>query len=793
MRVPHKWLKKFITDLPDPEIVSQALTSIGLEVEDILHFDYLQNFYVAHVTEVTQHPNADRLSLCTVQTKEGVRSIVCGAPNVEAGMKTAYAPVGTVMPSGLKIRQSKIRGVVSDGMLCSRDELGLSTRASRGIMRLDPELNVGTPLAEALHLDGVVYDVGLTPNRSDCFGVQGLARDLAAKLQLTLSQQETPKINVHFDSNITITCTPEATESCPHFMARLIRGVRNVQSPLWLQAQLREAGGAPISALVDVTNYMSFGRCRPMHVFDSRAIPDGLIHLRLAKLNEPFMALDENEYTLPEGALVIADKNDTPISLAGVMGGKDSGSYEDTTDVILECAYFDPKSIYKTGQKTHIVSEARTRFERGVDPKSARAMLEEATQLILDICGGEAGSIVEYGQPPCTSTRLTLCPQEYEDHIGTPLPENTQELLTTLGYQQHGEEWATPSWRHDITLKEDLFFDIWRMTCDGTGADACTPLPVTQWPLQTQSQKYEECVRRTLLALGYHETIPLMMISESLFTLFNGKATSPQIQNPITQDLSHVRPNLVSTLIMGVKHNVHHKQAPVQLCEIGPTYAEVTPEGREMRVGGIRCGPFYDHHWATRPKSADTFMVKSDVTTLLLALGLDPANLRTEQKDLPSFCVPHTSAKLFYKSAYLGLTGQIHPDIINSLMKTTQSVVFFELSLETLLQLAQTQARTTEDIPAYHSIHRDFAFMIDNTVPAQDIIDAVYASGSPWVTKVHVFDRFVPKDAKDNALSLGIRCIIQPKSSPLNDQQIAEISQKIIKHITANFPATLRQ
>ena len=793
MRVSHKWLKTFIPNLPEPDVVAQALTSIGLEVEDILRFDYLQSFSVARIQEVYQHPNADRLSVCKVETKDGLREIVCGAPNVEAGMNTAYACVGTVMPSGLKIRESKIRGVVSCGMLCSRDELGLATRTSRGIMRLEPTLTVGTDLAQALRLDGVVYDVCLTPNRSDCFGVQGLARDLSAKLNTPLVLPKTPNVPVTFDSDITITCTPEAHDACPHFLARVIRGVRNVQSPSWLQSLLRESGGAPISALVDVTNYMSFGRCRPMHVFDKRTITNGVMHLRLAKHNEPFLALDENTYTLPEGALVITDSNDNPISLAGIMGGKDSGSYEDTTDVILECAYFDPKNICKTGQKTHILSEARTRFERGVDPETARTLMDEATQLILDICGGEAGSIVEHGAPPCLSTTLSLCPQEYASHIGTPLPNTTSNLLHALGYQNDGDQWRTPSWRHDVTIKEDVFADIWRMTCDTEEGASSTPLHTTHWPLPSPTEHLSENLRQALLGLGYHETIPLMMISAHLFTLFGGKDQEPHIQNPITQELSHIRENLVSTLMLGVKHNVHHKQTPVQLYEIGPAYTNVTPEGREMRVGGIRCGPFDNHHWALKPKSADTFMVKSDVTTMILALGLDPNFLRTQSAELPKFCVPTASVKLFYKDQPLGLIGQISPTIINALMKTSQSVVFFELDLDVLLDLAHKHRRTAQDIPTHHSICRDFAFILDSAIPAQDVIDQVYTLGAPWVTNVHVFDRFIPKDTKDHTVSLGIRCIIQPKDAPLNDQQLTEISNKIIKHITETFKATLRQ
>jgi len=797
MRISHNQLKKYLPDLPSPDVISETLTNMGLEVESIINFDYLRDFYVVRIEQVQQHPNADRLSLCQVRIHDGsLVSIVCGAENVRPGLITAYAPVGVTMPSGLKIRQSKIRGEVSNGMMCARDELGLVSRASRGIMELDPSCVVGTNLVDALGLHSTIYDISVTPNRGDCLNSIGIARELSTKLSIPLTLPEHTPIPADFASPISISCAPEARDACPHFLARVIRGVKNQPSPQWLQTFLREAGCSTISALVDITNYICLNYGRPMHVFDQRNVKKNSMHLRLAKPREPFLALDDTTYPLPANALVIEDGEGNVISLAGIMGGKESGSYEDTTDIVLECAYFRPEGICRTGQATHIISDSRFRFERGVDPTTTHESIERATALVLEICGGSAGSIVEYGAPINNQHPIPFCPEAYTNHIGHAPPENTADLLNRLGYHQTSPgTWMTPSWRYDTTHPNDLFADIWRMTYDGGISDAfdCA-LPTSSWAPQTWQTKMLHTIHETAQKLGYNETNPFIMINAQTFKTFAERESEPHIQNPISQELTHIRPNLIATLLHGVKQNVHQKLSSIQLYEVGPVYDRITPESRRMYVGGIRCGPFNNTHWQQTSQSSDFFMSKADVFAILDALNIDVSAIHMNTSDIPAYSDKDNSAHVVYNNQPIGFIGTVHRDVVNNTMKTTEPITFFEISIEALHTITQALPKRTITPPSsHHHVERDFAFLISRDISAQQVIEAVYKKGAPWISHVHVFDYFPSKTPGDTTVSLGLRCILQPDDRPLDEATLSQLHKAIILHIEKTFNARIRQ
>ena len=794
MRISYHWLSTYIQDLPAPQKIADTLTSIGLEVEDILSFDYLDNFQVAQIVEAKKHPNADSLSLCTVQTGSETLQIVCGAPNVRDGLFVALAPIGVTMPNGMKIKKSKIRGEYSEGMMCSKDELALSSRSSRGIMELE-EHPLGTSLKDALSMDDVIFDISVTPNRSDCFSVQGVARDLAAKLRLPFKPSPPlPVSKPSFTSNISLTCSPKAHKACPLFLTRVIRGVTNKPSPAWLSKRLREAGGSPISALVDITNFFLFDAGRPLHVFDLKALKQESLHIDLSQQGEKFTGLDDKEHSLPQDAIVLKDGSGAIVSLAGIMGSKDSGSYEHTSDIVLEAAAFDPFYISKTGQNTFIHTEARSRFERGVDAARTRELFEQATSLIISICGGEAGSIVEHNTLETQDTEIIFSEKDYTQFMGATLPQDTEDILTSLGYvSSQKNSWKVPSWRHDVKIPQDMFTDIWRMSPHDS--IPLTPLPTTQWPQNSFEDQAISIMRRTMQSLGYNETIPFMMISPTLYKTFGGSDKTSDISNPISQELSYIRQNLASTMTLSVKQNIDYKIYPVQLYELGPVYEQPTPDHRELRIGGVCCGPFHAHSWDNTTQSASTLTCKKHITTILEALQLDPSKLEIKQENPPAYTHPAQSGDLFYDNEHIGVIGSIHPNVVSSLMKTQEPICFFELRCKPLVKAALNASQSWQPsaLSPFHDVHRDLAFFIEESAPVQDILKEARTVAGPHLKDISVFDYFQGNDVPEGQVSLGIHLVYNNPDAQITDDTISASWKKIINTLSTKFNAQLRQ
>ena len=604
MKFTLSWLKEHLeTEATVAEVV-EAMTMAGLEVEHVEDpAAKLAAFSVARVVEAVQHPNADRLRVCQVDTVDGRKEIVCGAPNARPGLTTIYAPIGTHIPgSGITLEPRAVRGVVSNGMLCSAAELE-TAEESDGILELDPALPVGASAAEALGLEAVI-DFEVTPNRADWLGVVGIARDLAAAGLGKLKDPSVKPVPGHFPSPIEIHLP--APEACPAFAGRLIRGLKNGPSPAWLQQRLKAIGLRPINALVDVTNLITYDRARPLHVYDAALVTGGFIEARLGREGEAVAALDGKTYTVTSEMCVIADGSGA-IGLGGVMGGATTGCSEATTEVFIESAWFDPIRTAQTGRDTGIVSDAQYRFARGVDPASLVPGLELATQLILDLCGGEASLVASVGEAPSKVRPIPFDPHYVRRLAGLDIPQaRTWAILADLGFTRQGDTVVPPSWRQDVEGKADLVEEVARIA--GYDALPAEPLPAIQ-PLAggvlTPRQARMRVGRRALAAAGYRETITWSFTSRAAAEMFGGGQESLVLANPIAADLDVMRPSILPGLIEAVGRNARRGFPDTALFEVGPVFAGDAPADQRTAIAAV-LAPRGPRRWDARRPRAST-------------------------------------------------------------------------------------------------------------------------------------------------------------------------------------------
>jgi phenylalanyl-tRNA synthetase beta chain len=616
MKFTLKWLKEHLdTDASTAEIV-EGLMGIGLEVEDVHDpAKLLAPFTVAKVRDCRQHPDADRLRVCDVETADGLVQVVCGAPNARTGMSGIFAPPGSHIPGiGVDLEVGTIRGVKSAGMLLSERELMLSDN-HEGIIDLDGDIPVGTPAAAALGLDDPMIHVTVTPNRPDALGVYGIARDLAAKGLGKLVPLKVEPVPGSHDSPIAVRI--DDTNACPMFVGRHFRNVRNGPSPDWLQRRLTAIGLRPISALVDITNYVTFGFARPLHVFDAGKLK-GDITVRLSRPGERLEALDGKTYDLDDAMTVIADEAG-PQGLGGIMGGEDTGCGADTTEVFLEVALFDPLRTAATGRKLQILSDARYRFERGVDPAFLETGAEIATRLILDLCGGEASDLVIAGAPPEWARSCALHKTRVESLGGVHVPgEKQKRILSDLGFgvTETGGAFscAVPSWRPDIRGEADLVEEVCRIY----GLDKVPPAPMARphavaRPVLNALQRRMIATRRRLAERGLNEAVTWSFLPQAHAELFGGGAKDLQLVNPISSELSDMRPSLIPNLIAATGRNVARGFGDVALFELGAAYGGSRPEDETLRAAGVRRGSIEPRHWAVSQRAVDVFDAKADV------------------------------------------------------------------------------------------------------------------------------------------------------------------------------------
>ncbi len=773
MKFSLSWLKDYLDTTASATDISETLTRIGLEVEEMTDTaSALKDFIVGEIKTVEKHPNADKLNLLTVWTGKETLQIVCGAPNCRVGMKSVLALPGVMIPKyGEKLEKGVIRGIESQGMMCAEDELCLGADHT-GIIDLKTDLPAGTPFVDILQPD-IIFDVNVTPNRGDCFGVKGIARDLAAAGLGTLKTTDVSPVQGTFKSPVNVTIE---TPDCPVFVARYIKGVKNVESPAWLKKKLIAAGLRPISALVDVTNYFNIGENRPLHVFDADKLTGNLC-VRSAKDGEKLDALDERIYTLKEGMVVVADETG-PQSIAGVMGGTPTGCSSETVNVVLESAYFNPISIAKTGRELNAESDSRTRFERGIDPKATIQGAENATRLILDICGGEASELVIAGAEPNEKRIINFNWSTVNKLCGMDIAkEKMIEILTHLGFEISGNAITVPSWRlNDIRYPADIVEEIVRIY----GYDSLPALSMKTDEIITSTlkphQKNEIAVRRALANEGLCQAITWSFMDSRLAALFGSKGL--KILNPIASDLDEVRPSLVPNLLSAVKRNNDKGIADVALFEVGPAFTGVQPGEQKTIACAIRSGKTGPRHWAEKERSIDAFDAKSDAIAVLAAVNAPITSLQVF-KNAPAWYHPGRSGALCLGKTVLAVFGELHPKILNA-FDVKGPVVACEVYLDAVPpSKGKTKAKALK-VSALMPLTRDFAFVMDQNVEASKLLNAIKGLDKELIEDVRIFDVYQGDKLPEGKKSLAVEVVIQPKEKTLTDEEIDLLSQRII-------------
>ncbi len=796
MKFTLSWLKDHLETDARVETISDTLTDIGLEVEGIEdRAKALAAFSVADVVSAEPHPDADRLRVCKVSTGSETIQVVCGAPNARAGMKGVFAPVGTYVPgSDMTLKAVKIRGVESHGMLCSEAELEL-TNEHDGIIELKSDAATGSPAADALGLNDPVFDIAITPNRGDCTSVYGIARDLAAAGLGKLKDGSVAPVKGGFASSIStgLEFAKGKKDACPIFAGRLVRGVKNGPSPEWLQNRLKAIGLRPISALVDVTNFISQDRGRPLHVFDAAKL-QGNLRARLAKRGETLLALDENEYTLDEEMTVIADDS-AAHGIAGVMGGMETGCSESTTDVFIESAFFDPVRTARTGRTLGIISDARYRFERGVDPEFVIGGLELATKLILELCGGEASEISLAGKTPEWERVIEFDPAAVTRLASLSLPQaEIVEILKNLGFTIETKSTlrvSPPSWRSDVHGSADLVEEIVRIN----GLDSIESVPMDgesglARAILTPAQRRASISRRALAAAGLNECVHFSFVPRAHAALFGGGDEARQLENPISTDLDALRPSLVPSLLAAAARNQARGVSHLSLFEIGAQFSSGKPGDQASIVAGLRAGA-PPRHWIEGAR-IDAFSAKADMLGALEAAWGQAVNVPASAA-APSWYHPGRSGALKLGPKALAYFGELHPRVLAA-FDIKGPAAAFEIFLEAIPEPKTRAGKTRGALEAsdFPAVERDFAFVIDSSVTAEAVIRAAKSVDRKLIESVGVFDLYEGKSIGEGQKSLAISVRLQPMDKTLTEPEIESVAEKIVAAVTKATGGSLR-
>jgi phenylalanyl-tRNA synthetase beta chain len=806
MKFTLSWLKDHLETDASVEQVVDAMTMAGLEVE---HVDNpaakLAAFSVAKVVEAVQHPNADRLRVCQVDTKDGRKEIVCGASNARAGLTTIYAPLGAYVPgSGITLEARPVRGVVSNGMLCSAAELETASE-SEGIMELPDTLPVGLSAAEALGMEAVI-DFEVTPNRADWLGVAGIARDLAAAGLGKLKDQAVKPVAGKFACPIQIRVDGDA---CPVFAGRLIRGVKNGPSPAWLQQKLLSIGLRPINALVDVTNLISYDRCRPLHVYDAAKLVGGTIEARLgrgrpdrphgethapaAHTDEQLIALDGKTYDIGPEMCVIADADgNRPVGLGGVMGGESTGCSETTTDVFVESAWFDPIRTAQTGRVLAITSDAQYRFARGVDPQFVVPGLELATAIILELCGGEPSEVRVAGQAPASPGPIEF-DRSYVQKLSGLTVDRTRidKILTDLGFTLNGDTVTPPSWRRDVEGKADLVEEVARI--EGYGTLPAEPLPELPRPIGgalTVRQTRMRNARRALAARGYAEAITWSFMRTPWARQFGGGDEKLRLANPIASELDCMRPSALPNLIEAAARNARKGFADAALFEVGPNFRGDEPQDQWTAVTAL-VAPHPPRRW-DQATSDPLFELKADLMALLDEMGA-PA-LQVVQGQNSPWWHPGRSARLqLGPKNVIAEFGELHPRILKDL-DADGPMLAFELNLEAIPEPKRkaTKTKPAVELSPLMPLSRDFAFLVGAETPAGEVVRPILGVDKALISDARVFDVYQGQGVPDGMKSVAVEVIVQPREKTLTDAEIEALSGRIVAAAEKAVGAKLR-
>ena len=796
MKFSLSWLKEHLETSATIQDVADACNRIGLEVEAIENpAERLRGFTVAKVLTADRHPQADKLQVLTVDAGQGPVQVVCGAPNARAGLIGVFGLEGAVVPAnGMTLKKTAIRGVESNGMMCSSRELELGDDHD-GIIELPADAPVGTAFSDFADLNDPVLDVAITPNRQDCMGVRGIARDLAAAGLGTLKPLATiyrlpaqaqagngPGPDVGTDD----------PEGCPAFYGIEVRGVKNGTSPDWMIRHLKAAGQKPISTLVDITNFVMLDLGRPLHVYDKAKLQGGL-RARLAKPGEQVVALNGKTYTLSGSMTVIAD--DVQVhDIGGIMGGEDSGVSDDTTDVIIECAYFTPEHIARTGQALGLTSDARQRFERGVDPAFLDAGIDIATWLVTEHCGGTPTGVTRAGTPPVAVRTIAYDPEHCARLGGISVPAGRQkQILESLGFSV-ADDWVVgiPTWRRDIDGAADLVEEVVRMV--GLDNVPSTPLPRADGvakPTATPAQKIERKVRRTAAARGLNEAITWSFLSEKEAAILGGGLWS--LENPISEDMKVMRPSMLPGLLSAAQRNMNRGATSVRLFEVGRRYLA---DAERPTVGLVLAGDKIPRGWASgKAQKFDAFDAKAEALALLEAAGAQVSNLQVMGEAGDHYHPGQSGTLRLGPKTVLASFGSLHPDTARA-FDLDGPVMVAEVFLDAIPAKRASKdgnafMRTDYTPPALQAVTRDFAFLVPADLPSDTLVRAVRGADKAHITAVRLFDRFAGQGVPDGQVSLAIEVTLQPQDKSFAEPDLTAISDAVVA-AAAKLGAVLR-
>ncbi len=808
MKFTMSWLRDHLETEASVEEICETLTDLGLEVEGVTNpADALGAFRICRVIEAVQHPNADRLRLCRVEAypdgpgKPEEVQVVCGAPNARTGLVGVFAPVGTHVPgTGVDLKPGVIRGEASNGMLCSEREMMLSDDHD-GIIELPADAPLGARFTDWLaehdpaKVDPVI-EIAITPNRPDALGVRGIARDLAARGLGVLKPMREAKVEGKFESPIKVTIDEDTRDDAPLFMGRLIRGVKNGPSPAWLQDRLRAIGLRPISALVDVTNFFTYDMNRPLHVFDADKVK-GNLRVHRSKGGETLIGLDEKEYRFEPGMVVISDDNGIE-SIAGVMGGLATGCTEETTNVFIEAAVWDTIQIARTGRALKINSDARYRNERGIDPAFNAPAMELTTQMILDLCGGEPSEVVQAGEVPDVARAYRLDTDRVQSLVGMEIPaEQQRRTLELLGFRLEGDMAWVPSWRPDVQGEADLVEEVARIASltKLEGKPMARPAPGVMRPILTPMQKREGKARRMAAALGYHECVTYSFIDRDSAAMFGGGGDATMLENPISSEMSHMRPDLLPGLLQAAARNQARGFMDMALFEVGPAFHGGEPGEQHVQVAGLLVGQTAprDPHGSRR--AVDLFDAKADAQAVLAAIGA-PAKAMI-QRNAPTWWHPGRSGRISLgPKNILAAYGEVHPKVLKAMDVKGPAVAFTVFPERVPFPKSKSATRPALVLNDLQGVERDFAFVVDKDVEALTLVNAAAGADKKLIEQVSLFDEFSGSKAEaqmgEGKKSLAISVRLQPTEATLTDKDIEAVSAKIIEKVAKATGGVLR-
>ena len=801
MKITTNWLKDHLdTKFKENQIINK-LTEIGLEVESInSESNDLDNFVVAKILKAEKHPNADRLKVCDVDigSKEPIK-VVCGAPNAKKDLLTIYAPPGSTIPKNqMKLTISKIRGVTSFGMLCSESELNLSEE-SEGIIELSSnkfQTKIGKSYFQKNNIN--VIDLSITPNRPDCLGVRGIARDLAAAGSGKLKNIKTTKLKKNNKQKINIKITKEKNQGCKAFGSCIITNVKNCESPDWLKEKIISLGQKPISAIVDITNYVMFDLNRPLHAYDVDKIDKEII-VRNSKKGEVFKALDNKEYKLENDMCVITDHSGV-LGLGGIIGGTRSGTELDTKNILIEAAYFEPRSIRKTSKILNIDTDAKFRFERGIDPLSIEQGLQKAAELIKKICGGEISKFNIKKNENIKKTLIKFNPLSFEKVTGFNINQKEMiKILKNLGFDIKKDKkfliLIPPSWRPDIVQEIDIIEELARIK----GYDQIKiiePEKIRKKETLNYSQKLFHFLQRSIATKGYLEAITWSFTDSKINHLFIEEKKLVQIVNPISSDLNVLRNSIFSNLIIYLNKNLDRGFKDISLFEIGPIFYGSQPGEQETVISGLKCGKISRSNWLEKERLVDVFDVKKDVIQTLAEAGFSKNKLYIDDKT-PNYFHPGKSGRIFLnkeKEKVVAYFGEIHPNILKKIDIKTEALMGFEIFIDNIKKTKKSlnDQKKQYKYSDYQKSERDFAFVIDQNFNVQDLIEIILNVDQKLIKTVKVFDVYQGENIPEGKKSIALNVTIQSSEKTLNDQDLDRINQLIISSVETKTGAKIR-